>query len=74
MRYSGQTWFRYRVHAGVEMGIKYKVVGVCKEVLEHGVQPASPGTGSIIPGGIVTTRTVGRGYMADRDGTGFQTF
>ena len=50
------------------MGIKYNVVGVCQEVVEHGVQPAWPGTGSIIPGDIVIARTVGRGYMADRDG------
>ena len=50
------------------MGIKYNVVGVCQGVVEHGVPPASPGTGSIIPGDIVIARTVGRGYMADRDG------
>ena len=49
------------------MGIKYKVVGVCQEVVEHGVQPASPGTASIIPGDIVIPTTVGTGYMGDKD-------
>ena len=49
------------------MGIKYNVVGVCQEVVEHGVKPASPGTGSIISGDIVTARTVGMAYMGNQD-------
>ena len=59
-------------HAGVKMGIKYKVVGVCQEVVEHGVQPASPGTGSIIPGDIVIPTTVGMGSMDDKDSSRVQ--
>ena len=48
-----------RVHrVGVELGIKYNVVGVCQEVVEHGVQPASPGTASIIPGDCDTKAQV----------------
>ena len=56
----------------MKMGIKYNVVGVCQEVVEHGVQPASPGTASIIPGDIVIPTTVGMGSMDDKDSSRVQ--